>query len=266
MQKSLDMIAHRATQLTRFTRALLRFRFGDAAAALGLDRKFAAKMRKWRQRDKTFADAHLEYAFGWAPLYGDIQQSLLVLTRGLPSVLVKGRGMVRGTYHKTWGDGVYHQDSATYDSAHEITSRVGGVNPNQTTLNQLGLVNPVSAFWEVVPFSFLIDYVANVGDYLDSFTDTVGYQLLDTNWSWRGRMKSSQYVRWGNGNPPNGGAASWSSERARLQRTVGALPGPELQILWNWRMSPQRAGTSISLLLQCLDSSQGFSHWSRKGL
>ena len=50
-------------------------------------------------------------------------------------------------------------------------------SPNSLKANQLGLVNPASVAWELIPFSFLVDWFLPVGKFLESYTDTVGMQL-----------------------------------------------------------------------------------------
>jgi hypothetical protein len=46
------------------------------------------------------------------------------------------------------------------------------------TLNVWGLTQPVEAIWELVPFSFIIDWFINVGDTLASFTPNYGLKAL----------------------------------------------------------------------------------------
>jgi len=48
------------------------------------------------------------------------------------------------------------------------------------TINQLGLGNPASVLWEVTAFSWMVDYVVGVGDWLDSmFVDDDGSQFIE---------------------------------------------------------------------------------------
>jgi hypothetical protein len=46
------------------------------------------------------------------------------------------------------------------------------------TLNIWGLTQPVEAIWELIPFSFIIDWFFNVGETLASFTPNYGIESL----------------------------------------------------------------------------------------
>jgi hypothetical protein len=50
-------------------------------------------------------------------------------------------------------------------------------NPNTLLMNQMGFINPASIAWEAVPFSFVVDWFANVGQVLNSATDFVGLSM-----------------------------------------------------------------------------------------
>jgi hypothetical protein len=46
------------------------------------------------------------------------------------------------------------------------------------TLNIWGLTQPVEAIWELVPFSFIVDWFFNVGETLAAFTPNYGIESL----------------------------------------------------------------------------------------
>jgi len=50
-------------------------------------------------------------------------------------------------------------------------------NPNVAIANQMGFVNPLSVAWEAVPFSFVVDWFANVGQCLSAMTDFAGFSV-----------------------------------------------------------------------------------------
>lgn len=196
-------------------------------------------MLKSRQTPKAFADAFLEYSFGWAPLVGDVSNAMKTLTAGLPTFRVSGAGTVSRSYSASG-------DTVLWTSGHTIHARVRGFDPNFALANQLGLVNPAFVAWELAPFSFVVDYFVNVGEYLNGFTDLLGYDLTDQTATWRASMNVDSLRTWA------GGFASWHVERVRIQRNGGTISGPALAIRPRWTLSPQRAATSVSLLLQAL--------------
>lgn len=247
-RKSVEAIAHRGKQFYDGVRAIRRFRFGDASRIFGLSKPV-------KPRSKQFADNLLEFRFGWAPLAGDIGNALQTLVGGLPSFKVHGRGLVQGTGGTRSGSlpGTRTTLDYQFSSGHVISARVRATNPNLALANQLGLINPAYVAWEVVPFSFVLDYFVNVGEFLNGFTDLVGYDLADVNWTWRAKASSQNFVAWTTGTPPSRtDHAEWSAHRVKLQRDVGPLPGTKLAVRWPWRVSPIRAATSIALLVQQL--------------
>lgn len=253
-QKSLEMISKRSLQLFNFTRAVSRFRFGDAAKALGV-----ASLK--RPKAKKAADLFLEYSFGWRPLIGDINGAINVLTGGLPAFKVVGKARLAKSYvlsrQVPGGDPKLHSfefKNASYSVGWALHARVRGTNPNIATANQLGLLNPAFAAWEVIPFSFVVDYFVNVGEWLNSFTDFAGFDLVDVSRSEMQQAASDERNFWFWDNPPGypGGDFRWSSNRTELHRSTGPLPGPTLSIRPPWELSPQRAATSVALLVQAL--------------
>jgi hypothetical protein len=51
-------------------------------------------------------------------------------------------------------------------------------NPALVQASAVGLTNPLEVAWEVVPFSFVVDWFYPVGDYLSSLDAAVGYRFL----------------------------------------------------------------------------------------
>jgi len=51
--------------------------------------------------------------------------------------------------------------------------------PELASLKQFGLANPLSIAWELVPWSFVVDWVLPVGEFLDACTATFGLTFKD---------------------------------------------------------------------------------------
>lgn len=47
-------------------------------------------------------------------------------------------------------------------------------NPNLFAAEQMGLLNPASIAWELFPFSFVVDWFLQIGDYFNSWSDYAG--------------------------------------------------------------------------------------------
>jgi len=135
---------------------------------------------------KSLSDAWLEYSYGWAPLAADIhaaQENVhRVLARGM-AISAKRGANYEHTAEYYRADGDYNE---TIRTEHHMICELGAVlqHPEIAYLNTFGLINPASIAWELVPWSFAVDWFVPVGKTLEACTATVG---LDFN---GGRMTS----------------------------------------------------------------------------
>lgn len=247
-----SMVSSRALQLWDFTRHLRRGNF--AAAAKTLEMPVPKKVGT----HKKLASNWLEFSFGWAPLVDDIGTAIDVLQRPISNRTIFG--YARDTFSYVTGewfgdydiycDGVPHRAhqkrviSGKYFCRYQAT--VGIDNPNLYLANQLGFVNPAAIAWELVPFSFVLDWFTNVGQFLSQGTDLLGLTIQDpftssgtkdvilredTTWV----NCQSPYLYW-----------EW---RGRLWRREKGLVTPSLGLRtfrpWGWK----RGANAISLLL-----------------
>lgn len=168
----------------------------------------AAKKRKRSRKGaaNVSADMWLEAAFGWAPLINDIQGIAEATLRRYEDSGIK---RVSGSGKESWayasvdsgGSNNYHQ---YYYDRHVIgtvdVNYTAGVNTNITRSNNaLERVIENGAFewrevipaaWELVPWSFLVDYFGNIGDVLNAATQSL------TNVTWVAkRVRTTQEVR-----------------------------------------------------------------------
>lgn len=182
-----DMIASHATALAKAARYVRRFEFRKAAAALGQLKQFD-KRRPAVSIYKSFGNNFLQYHFGIEPLMADIHDGIQGLINPVKTFsLVKAASGDKGSYKSpipTWvppGDWHY-ENYETWEVLCFQGCRVRGISdPTIHTLEQLGLTNPLSLAWELIPFSFVVDWFVNVGDVCRSFTDYGGLVLERQN-------------------------------------------------------------------------------------
>lgn len=146
-------------------------------------------IKLWDKAKSTLANiagAHLNYSFGWAPFLSDLsalKQEALGFNKAIQTLLSKGgmRQLYRhghrahGDFKKTasasWGN---HETSANLEVFENV---VIAYNLNlPTVLEQLdilrlfidyyGLRPSGSLAWNLVPFSFVVDWFSNIGDVL----------------------------------------------------------------------------------------------------
>lgn len=246
-KQSLEMIATRSTQLLNFARKLRKLDFRGAEKVLGS--VYSKKPVKGiKGHSQSFANNFLEYSFGWAPLIGDIGNAIDTLQNGVPAATIRGRGK-NTTKYTSIVNGPGSRDLTTYTATYrvQLQCQIRVNNPNLFLANQLGLVNPASVAWELVPFSFVVDYFVNVNQFLASFTDFWGADVINPFETDKFLIESSDIHY-----SPTSPLEEWAGRGETLNRVVGPFPGPQLRVRKPWQLKPQRAATSVSLLLQML--------------
>lgn len=205
-----ELIASRATQLTKLIRAWRGRQWDDFFAAAGgfevvsrwakpkrytrgwfssRDRnRLIARRRKvvtatlekrWRT---DAANGWLEFNLGWLPMVQDIGNAVEVLQGPQPELWA--RYTAKGFLDVQDRVSIGEDDWANYWGTINLVYRIGGelrvISPNLLLANQLGFVNPASVAWSLVPGSFLFDWFIPVGSFLSSWTDLYGFQLRRT--------------------------------------------------------------------------------------
>lgn len=158
-----------------------------------------------RSLQQAASDSWLEGSFGWRPFLSDIRAGAEAAARFAtdPPIVYKrfrvsGRGFSdRSSVTRAGGsiDGVlYDIESYTLSKANAIIygelKHRGGLSCSKQGLAKLGLSwgNFIPTVWELLPYSFLVDYFSNVGDVLDSsFVDLSTLVRASTGYRHEGR-------------------------------------------------------------------------------
>jgi hypothetical protein len=177
---------------------------------------------------KALADTYLEWTFGWKPLVSDIAQAYVGLqnrnrfgdrqairvsaTDNFPLTLpttfnlssLGGFGLAQITYRVT---GTY--TVAMYGMIRTGVGTDGSVSRAQVL--QLDLPHFVPTIWDLIPYSFIVDYFVNVGEIIRALS------TIDSVFMWGGQDVIT----------------------ARIQEfsdvvSVITPPGPNVQILKRW--------------------------------
>lgn len=247
--KSQDMVQRRAYQLYKFFDFLRKGQVRNALYVAGLEAKGVNPKPLDRKRiARDWSGVVLEYSFGWAPLVGDLANAVAVLGGDPPVEWVYGKGSRSQKGLVTTPTSEIRSRDWDQTVFVRVASTVSVSNPNVFLANQLGLLNPLSIIWERIPYSFLVDYVVNVGDFLGSFTATWGLSTSLEHYSYLTVTTSKcSIVRVSDGKPFVG-----LTHSVTHTRTVAPIPGPTLYVQPLDRLSVNRAVTSIALLLQRL--------------
>lgn len=247
-RESFQTIADRATQLDRAWLFCRTGRYKLMAQMLGV--KLLRKHRsKFRARSHQASSVWMEYWMGWAPMIGSIYDAIEVLDKPLlPSRKESGGGSASwsdsgrttgGTSMESWEVG--GKSSCKYHAI--LTPK----NSNAALASRLGLTNPYLIAWDMVPFSFLINWFVPLDSYFSSFSFSHQHDVRNFCRTSRREAKGSEFAfLWGEPRWRNSSSVFWTG------REIPALmpkPNP-LDIRIPLQLSYSRAATAISLLIQ----------------
>lgn len=239
-EDSADMITNRVSQL------------GRAAMALR-QKSFPELLRAWRSKPhkrgssgdrkaKKAASLWLEGSFGWLPLMGDVVNSFEQFAEPLPDTNYSGHRT--DDYRRrvsTGGTFTYERYSVI---RHSTGGRVVLSNPNLFIANQLGLINPLATAWELIPGSFVVDWLTDVGGMINSLSDFVGCSVTDT---WRSHvLKRFEEVTILNSNQNRTVVRGIGS----IRRTGLIKPMANLEVRKNFGNSLMRCANATALAVQ----------------
>lgn len=244
-REALGLIGDRALRLRRAYKNLKRGQFRQFLRELSVKPK-----RKHRSVIRTTSGEAsglwLEYWFGWAPLAGEIYQSTVALTAA----------QVAGKHFATASTRLERRDIAFYNkrvSESGVFSVKTGATVRYDNLDlmlasQMGLTNPLAIAWELVPFSFVVDWFAGVGRVLDARSDFYGVSLLDAYHTYFLRT-TSNFQTWSEWAPYS--RFNWEYRSFIQERRLGLVrPVITPPRLANFGDSGTRAATAVSLLVQ----------------
>jgi hypothetical protein len=131
---------------------------------------------------KTVSEMWLEIQYGWKPLLKDIHD----LDSTVRHLLTRSH-QIRVEAGAEWKDNrkyseyLYGYEVATIDRC-RTTFLATLTNEHAATLQSLGVINPLGIAWEIVPFSFVVDWFIPVSNTLEALTSTAGFRN-DGGWS-----------------------------------------------------------------------------------
>jgi hypothetical protein len=267
-RQALNMVQSRAVTMLDAFRKVRRFDFAGAARVLAkatpVSKRpgFVPTSKGWYPKGvstlKTAGNNWLEYHFGWEPLVKDVYASMEILHNPVNKFAsIHGKAKTTAFTDSGWQNAGSVSVKTTYQwtCTHKQGAFVSAVQaPPLHTLEQLGLLNPAVLAWEVVPFSFVVDWFVNVGDVLRSYSDFAGMTLTQP-WSITiVRCNHSKGTRLNKGfsPPPNSGSFRSSYANGLYVERERQLTKPVFSVRPLRLPSVSRAATAISLLAQGL--------------
>ncbi len=250
-REAFEMVAKRVTGLYRAYRSLRKGDFKQFLRELSVDPK--RKHRSLVRSASNEASAlWLEYWFGWSPTVNEIGSTAMALNVNpvLASVVERAGASFILAEKKLDTGGNFSRTILTQSGKGVVRhgARFTLSNWNLFLANRLGLINPVVVAWEVVPFSFVVDWFTKFGSYLESFTDLAGLSVSEP-WSVQYAKCSAYGKFYGEyrDRPSNRCEASWVQHYTQRGTSLWK-PVPVTPKLVNFGDSLTRAATAVSLL------------------
>lgn len=291
-KSTLALITDNAKRLAKAARMIRKGKPAKAVQALGHGYRKPKDVGGF----KGPADEWLQIQYGWGPLLSDIHGALVVAdfanVRNKPRrVLVGNSETVSGSYETVAGMELYsnlpypshlwqirfpYKVSVERDVRVKVCVDVTPDNKTLATVDQLGITNPALVAWELVPYSFVIDWFVPIGDWISSTPPLWGvsygpmwmthvvksrYDCSLTGKSYDERVDDNRY--W------YGYQAFWQSHCSDLPKIEGFVCQRSRESLdtmtlpsYDFTYSTSKAITSVSLAIQQL--SLMFSKQSRR--
>lgn len=202
-KKTAALIETTAARIYKSARALKKGNLGEAYALWGLDSRMSPNPKKWKELidtppDKRLANHWLEYWFGWVPLLRDVESAASLLASHVTGDFYHEIARSSGKATRTWivkrnprdiaGNTPVmerHEQSCRikYDVYYRLDSYA------RAALGQTGITNPSTVAWELMPYSFVVDWFVPVNKYLEGLMAFDGFELRSGSVSrlWEGK-------------------------------------------------------------------------------
>lgn len=242
-KQTVDMVVNAVQSIGGAIRDLKKGRFESAA------RRFGVNQRPSQLSHKDISGRWLELQYGWKPLISDVYEAAKAyeaITNGprtsrvSVSISREGRKDTSASPFNWTGNGTIKE---RWRIIYEMTEQLSNAR-------SLGLTDPASVVWELIPYSFVVDWFLPIGTYLEN---------LNTIPKLRGRFMTIKTRRFQcsaeQGPNPNvvwiTKPTSFNSQFyfTRAVSTSLSVPKPSFESVTD-AMSPSRIWNSIALVAQ----------------
>lgn len=196
-ERTVKTVTDTAQTIAKALHNLGRGNIAGAARALGV----GVGKRSTRRFNKEFANdvsnamsnGWLALQYGWKPLLQDVHGAAEALSQavngsvGGNTMFLRVSGQSRKDLSKSSlkenpHDGMSGSDTTLFETNASVNFKYGVVysisSPQVHNLASLGITNPAALAWELVPYSFVVDWFVPIGDWLSSLDATLGLSFV----------------------------------------------------------------------------------------
>lgn len=183
-KQTASLLADTAVRVTALARAIRRGDIKGINTAIGKSSVSPAAEKRLLNTptDKRLSNHWLEYQYGWKPLLQDAYGAAKVLGDHISSDhhVMQARGSAKAHKASYGGTGAY--DNPIFYNVTETRCKMGIQykmgSTERARLAQTGIDNPALLAWELLPYSFVVDWFLPVGNYLEALNAFSGFEFV----------------------------------------------------------------------------------------
>lgn len=208
-KRTMGLVGDTATRIGKSFRYLSRGQTRKAMDELGIS------SRRGQPRGGNVPNKWLELQYGWNPLLSDVYgacDGLANRNRDDWRVTAKATASATRVYTKGVDKTSPYGRSVVTTVKRSAFARLDVVPSNEVliSLSSLGVLNPLTLAWELLPYSFVVDWFLPVGNWLDSLDASIGYSCRGYSNSFLVRSEAKVIPA----GPYRYGSNNWLSEQS----------------------------------------------------
>lgn len=260
-----------ASSVTRLAKSYSLLRKGNLSGALNqlgagappprVSRKFRNQIPAGERADRRASSAWLELTYGWKPLLSDVYGSAEAISKASFRILRRSASVSKsiintGQYQFAVGYSggilITRDVLVSFSQKKKLSFIVS--NPGAKTLAEIGVSNPALLAWELLPYSFVVDWALPIGSYLSNIDATAGCTFLHGSNSYKRTVHSDdtavgRQIAGTDGNWTYvGSGSSWYAETLLKREEMFNFPSNPVPSLKN-PLSPSHVTSAIALLV-----------------
>lgn len=182
-----------------FKSALVRSRIRQAGGKVPASLSVHTRQFDRSSVDECLSAGWLSLQYGWLPLLSDVQGGLETLYESQHRPDERSVSSKRcGDFLEQklwWSSGQYNGLDEWKNIMHtQSRARFRATSKYLSDAAPLGLLNPMAIAWEILPWSFVIDWFIPIGNYVNSLDATAGLQFVDGSQTTFERRTASRSV------------------------------------------------------------------------
>lgn len=176
-EKTAQTVLDLVTRIAKAHKEVRRGNLFGAAKTLGLNRKSGIRPRNV---GKSVSQDWLALQYGWKPLLADIYGAAEHLAQAVQKSPPYQKVVANGSWDWSDSEVVNSEKTRVYTDTgnRKIVIYFEISNAPLHTLAQLGITNPATIAWELVPFSFVVDWFLPIGNFISSLDGSLGLAFV----------------------------------------------------------------------------------------